>query len=257
MRLGFIGTGTISEAIIEGLIRAGHPVSAFLVSARGQAVSARLAGRHAQVRVMADNQAIIDGAEAVILAIRPQGARAVLSGLRFAPGQPVISLIAGLPAARLQGWIGAEAAISRAIPLPSVAEGHGVTAIHPPTPLAEALFGALGTVAPADTAEAFDAYAVGSAMMGTCFGLWQGVADWMQGQGVGAEDARAYLAGVFAGLARTCAGSEADFTELRLAHSTPGGINAQLYEVFAAEGGLDALRRGLDSVRARVGTGLD
>ena len=43
MKLGFIGTGVITEAIVVGLMEAEFPLSEIVVSARGAATAARLA----------------------------------------------------------------------------------------------------------------------------------------------------------------------------------------------------------------------
>ena len=43
MKLGFIGTGAITEAIVVGLMEAEYPLSEIVVSARGAATAARLA----------------------------------------------------------------------------------------------------------------------------------------------------------------------------------------------------------------------
>lgn len=253
-KLGFIGTGVITEAIITGLIRADWPVSEILVSRRGAAVSDRLARAHDRVRVCDANQTVVDEADLVVLAVRPQVAQAVLSELHFAPDQRVLSLIAMLPVARLQAWLGPSVVITRAIPLPSVAQCQGVTAIYPPVPEIAALFSALGTAFGADSEDAFDAYAVGSATMATCFGFFDTISDWMQARGVAPDAARGYLGGLFSGLAQTAAmAPEQGFDALRIGHSTPGGINEQCHDDVASAGGFAALTAALDRLALRVG----
>lgn len=253
-KLGFIGTGVITEAIINGMIRANWPTGEILVSRRGAETSHRLARAHGQIRICDDNQTIVDEADLIILAVRPQIAQEVLSGLRFASGQRVLSLIAMTPVARLQEWLGPQVAVTRAIPLPSVAQCQGVTAIYPPEPDIAAMFTALGTAFVTSTEAEFDAYAVASATMATSFGMLDTVSDWMLGQGVAQKAARAYLGGLFSGLAQTAAEApDQPFAVLREGHSTPGGLNEQCHDDMARAGGFNAMTMALDRLALRVG----
>ncbi|WP_420587509.1 pyrroline-5-carboxylate reductase [Ruegeria sp.] len=253
MRLGFIGTGVITEAVVTGLLAAEVDVTAIRVTERNRTISARLAAASDKVKVCANAQAVIDGSDLVFLAVRPQDAQAVLSPLRFAEGQHVCSLIATVTHEVLQDWIGTPVHLFRAIPLPSVAHHRGVTVLFPQDPVGEAMFGPLGTVVSARTVEEFDAFAAASAVMGTYFGVLGAAADWMQSNGIGQVDAQRYLSGVFSGLSHTTMEDrDKPYETLREEHSTPAGLNAQLFEVFANAGGPEALKAGLDSVMQRL-----
>ena len=56
---GFVGTGAITRAMVTGL-SAVDPAPEIVVSPRGAEASASLAGRFGNVRVAADNQAVVD-----------------------------------------------------------------------------------------------------------------------------------------------------------------------------------------------------
>lgn len=254
MKLGFIGTGVITEAIVTGLLATGWN-DEMILSERNRGISARLAAASPRVRVCSDNQDVIDACDLVVLAVRPQEAQAVITPLMFAAGQPVCSLIATVPAETLQDWIGTPVPIFRSIPLPSVAARNGVTALFPHDPLGEEIFSALGRVVSAQTIDEFDAFAVASSLMGTYFGILETATDWMCATGIAPDAAKSYLDGVFLGLARTsCTAEAAPFSELRVEHSTPGGLNEQMFDVFASSGGADALCTALESVAQRVRT---
>ncbi|WP_256369794.1 pyrroline-5-carboxylate reductase [Tropicimonas sp. IMCC6043] len=253
MKLGFIGTGAITEAIVTGLLRAQADVTEILVSERSSVISARLADASDRVRICSDNQDIVEGSELVVLAIRPQDAHAALSPLRFSEGQHVCSLIATVEAETLADWIGTPLDIFRAIPLPSVAALSGVTALFPYDPVGEKVFGPLGTVIGAKTLDEFDAYATASSLMGTYFGILELAAEWLRENGAERDAAQNYLNAVFLGLTKT--GSEADgtpFETLREEHSTPGGLNEQMFATFISSGGAAALTTALDAVADRV-----
>ncbi|MEZ5798449.1 MAG: pyrroline-5-carboxylate reductase [Paracoccaceae bacterium] len=252
MRLGFVGTGAIAEAMVQGVKGSDLADWPVTVSPRNAAVAARLA-QLPGVTVGADNQAVVDGADIVVLSVLPGQAEQVLRPLRFRDGQTLLSLVAATPHQALQGWLDRDLAVVRATPLPFAARQACVTPVFPPEPLAMRLFDALGAAVPVTTQAQFDGYSAGSAIMGTYFGLVDTAIDWLQAQGLPRADADAYMRSVFGNLGDVLrANPQATPEELRLDHSTPGGLNQQVHDRFTAAGGGDALRGALDSVMARL-----
>jgi pyrroline-5-carboxylate reductase len=100
--------------------------------------------------------------------------------------------------------------------------------------------------------EEFDLLAVGSAVMGSYFGILETVQGWLQAQGLPEVTARAYLGGLASCLGSVAEASPAGFATLREEYSTKGGLNEQVFRVFSEMGGKGALTGGLDSVLARV-----
>lgn len=94
MKYGFIGIGTLAEAIIDGLIGTKLSVDSVIVSPRNAQVSARLAARHGVVTIASHNQAVVDNSDMVFIAVRPQVVESVLTSLKFPKGQHVVSLVA-------------------------------------------------------------------------------------------------------------------------------------------------------------------
>lgn len=133
-----------------------------------------------------------------------------------------------------------------------MADHRTVTVLSAPSDRLSAIFDRLGGVVVAQSLQELDAFAVLTALMGTFYGLQEVATDWMEGQGVAAPDAQRFLSGLFLALARTTQESGKTYPELREAHSTPGGLNAQLFEVFDQSGGSEALRRAMGDVLARV-----
>lgn len=70
--IGFVGTGTIAEAMVES--RLAEPAHSFNihVSPRNAEFAARLAAKFDTLIAAADNQAVVDQSDIVIPAIRPQ-----------------------------------------------------------------------------------------------------------------------------------------------------------------------------------------
>ncbi len=131
--IGFIGTGAITEAMVRGLMAEPPAAARILVSPRNADTAARLAADFAAVEIAADNQAIVDAVDVVVLAIRPQIAEEVVRALTFREGQSVISLIAAVDRDAVAAWIGTSVRLTQAIPLPFVARRSGVTALFPRT----------------------------------------------------------------------------------------------------------------------------
>ena len=72
LRLGFVGTGVITEAVVTGLLATDLEIAEVHVTKRNQEVSARLAASSARVQVHASAQAVVDCSDLVFLAVRPQ-----------------------------------------------------------------------------------------------------------------------------------------------------------------------------------------
>lgn len=246
VRLGFVGTGNITAAMVEGL---GGGV---VLSPRGAAMAAELARRFPDVTVAASNQAVVDQCDTVVLAIRPQVAEEVVRALRFRAEQKVLSLVAATPVEEIRVWIGVDLPVIRAIPLPFVADRRCVTPILPPDPEVAALFNRLGQVVECRTQAEFDLLATGSALMGSYFGLLEFAQDWLVDRGLPKSAAKDYMAGLFANLGRVAEGSGKEFVALREEYSTKGGLNEQVFRVFREEGGVTALRVAMDQVLLRV-----
>lgn len=252
-RFGFIGTGMITEAIVTGILAGEGPFPDIVVSPRSAATAARLAALSPKVVVAADNQHVVDAADTVFLAIRPDVAEAVVRALRFRPDQRVVSLVATVDHAALQEWIGLPVDIVRAVPLPFVATHSGVTAIFPPDPAVEALFSDLGTAVACKTIEEYDLLAVASALMGSYFGILDHAVGWLEAKGMPQESARAYLASLFSSLSTVAANSpQTPLEDLRQEFSTKGGLNEQMFAVFRDGGGLKAMTQAMDSIFNRV-----
>ena len=250
MRLGFIGTGTITAHMVRGLKASGLAEWPIVLSPRNEAVAAELA-QLPGVMVAESNQAVVEGCDLLILAVRPQVAEAVIKPLATPANRPVISLIAGLHSATLADWTGAQD-IARAIPLPFVERLEGVTPVFPPAPAAMQIFAALGTALPVTDLAAYDAYAAGSALMGSYFGLLETASAWMVAQGLNDADTSAYLRGLFGSLGDVLRENPASFEQLRADHSTKGGLNEMIFQRFVQGGGGAAMDAALTAAFQRV-----
>jgi len=140
-----------------------------LLSPRNEDIAASLAARYRDVRVAADNQAVLDDCDTVMLAVRPQLAQQVLSELQFRRGHHVISLIATLSREEIATLTAPAERVTKALPMPMIAHRLGATIVCPPDPGVVALFGRLGKVIEVENSSEFDALSVATATYASYF----------------------------------------------------------------------------------------
>jgi len=253
MKVGFIGVGTITEAVVTGLCEAEIPGLSIVLSPRSVDRSRRLSGRYAAIEVAADNQQVLDRSELVFLAVRPQDAAAVLGALDFRRDLKVASFIATLSSAEMQRQVRPAAFIGRVAPVPPVARRTGPIAMCPPNRRLADLFDPIATVIPVSDEEQLDAFFSVSALMAPYFELLESVSAWLRARGVDPADADRYTGSLFRGIAEKSTQPKGEgFAELVEEHATRAGINEQLRRELLATGFYDRIQSGLDLIQARM-----
>jgi pyrroline-5-carboxylate reductase len=252
MRIGFIGAGTITRAIVTGMIRFKVPFDRIALSPRNADIAAQLATLDSRIEVCASNQAVLDTSDVVFLAIVPQIAPDVLGALTFDAHHHVISLIAGMSIGQIRGLVRRSAKVMRAVPLPAVAVGQGSTAICPRDEIAAALFAPLGKAVEVDDEHQFNALSAVTATMASFFALLEEQASWLVGQGLPYASARSFLSGYHVGLAHETTESNEPFSSMIGHASTPGGLNEQLCRELSERGTFAHYSEALDKIMRRV-----
>lgn len=251
-RVGFVGTGAISEAVVIGLCGLDNPPEEIIVSPRNAARAKMLAGRFSQVRIAGDNQGVVDGCDTVCLAVRPDVAEEIVGGLKFRAGQQIISIVAIVSLARWAQIVAPATDIVRMVPLPPIANHRGPIAMCPPNDKVAAVFGQMGALSQVETEDQMHALAAVTAMMGSYFGLMNHMARWLESRDVSPDAAQAYIASMCLALAQTGAEAQLDFAELIVEHSTPGGLNEQALRELDRAGWGQSILKVLDLVEDRM-----
>ncbi|MFW8637536.1 NAD(P)-binding domain-containing protein [Cribrihabitans pelagius] len=242
MRLGFIGCGTISSAVVRGLGGKGHEI---LVSERGRVHSAALAAECPEVTV-AGNQPVADGSDVVFLGLMAGQAAEVLGGLTFREGQQVISFMAGLALDEVAQLVAPARAAAIVLPFPAIARGGSPVLVLGDAVLAEGIFAPDNTVFALKDAGELDAYLCAQAVLSPVAGLLAQAGHWL---GTRVEDAAKGETFLRMLAATSLADSTAE--DLIAALNTPGGYN-QLLRVHMEAAGLGAeLASGLDRLSGR------
>ncbi|SAK45553.1 Pyrroline-5-carboxylate reductase [Caballeronia hypogeia] len=252
MRIGFIGAGAITRAIVTGMIDFDVPFTRVALSPRNAEIAAKLAELDSRVEVCESNQAVLDTSDVVCLAVIPQIASEVLGELEFDARHHVISFIAGMSLEKIGQLVRRSSGVTRAVPLPAVATGKGSTAICPPDDIAKALFAPLGEAVEVAGEHQFDALSAVTATMASFFALLEEQAQWLVGQGVPYASARSFLSGYHVGLAHETTQGTQPFADMIGHASTPGGLNEQLHRELSERGTFAHYAEALDRIMRRV-----
>jgi pyrroline-5-carboxylate reductase len=154
--IAVLGAGTMGQAILGGLVRAGHPRRLLWGTTRTRPAAESLA-RATGLRVTTDNVAAARAADVVVLALKPKTVAPVCRALHEARalkrGALVISIAAGVDTPTLSALLGPQFPIVRAMPNTPCAIGQGMTVLSPGPragashlALARKLFAPLGRV---------------------------------------------------------------------------------------------------------------
>lgn len=146
--------------------------------------------------VASDNQAAVDAADTVLLALRAADAPAVLGALTFRPHRRVISVMPSPDVAAISRLLGPVAEVSLGKPAVSVANRAGLTPVFPPGGAADELFDRLGSTLPVATEQVLDATSVASATVAVYFAYLTTISGWVTAQGLPPEHPRR-MAGPF------------------------------------------------------------
>ncbi|SEQ56733.1 pyrroline-5-carboxylate reductase [Devosia sp. YR412] len=255
MTTGFIGTGTITAAIIRGLAAAGW-TDPIVVSPRNAELSAALAAEHGFVEVARDNQEVVDRSTLVFIAVRPQVFDEAMAPLSFGNAAAVASLVPTISLDRLREVTGPGPALSRAVPLPFVEQLTGPTPIYPPGAACVPLFEKLGRAIVVEQEAQMDVLLAASGTMGSFFLLQAAIVDWMAAQGLDPTLARLYAGELVSGLALSAQiRPNQSFETLMDEFSTRGGLNEQLRKSLEQAGLRQHVGEGLTALLHRVQQG--
>jgi pyrroline-5-carboxylate reductase len=130
--LCFIGGGNMARSLIGGSIAHGFDPAQIVVSDPVLAQLESLQARYG-VRIARDNESAVHSAEVVVLAVKPQELRSVVTDVRSAllAGKPplLISVAAGIRAADIQRWAGGVPVV-RCMPNRPALHGCGITGLY-------------------------------------------------------------------------------------------------------------------------------
>jgi pyrroline-5-carboxylate reductase len=241
-RITFIGGGNMARSLVGGLIADGVP-PARLSAAEPDAARRAALQRDFGIEVHADNAAAAAPAGVVVLAVKPQVMRAAARSVAAAVaarGALVISIAAGIRTAELARWLGAGAAVVRAMPNTPALLGCGATVLYAPDgvapaqrELAESILRAVGSVSWVEQEAQMDAVtALSGSGPAYFFLLTEAMADAAADLGLPQELARLLAVETALGAARMALESDEPVDALRRRVTSPGGTTEAALEAL-------------------------
>lgn len=227
MKLGFIGTGIISSALVTGFCKAGIPDLHIWVSPRSRDKAAALHAAYPDIVTIAgQNQEVIDHADWIFAALLPDVAEGILSELTWPKEKKFINLVMTLSTVRAREIIGDREIIADVVPLTFAANRFGPAVIYPPVPEVCELMSYVSDAVPVETAQQMAILRAMSGMMSPYYMLISKLVDWCVANGLDEPSARSYVTGFYGALSKNAAVFDGPLEDLAR-EATPGGINYQ------------------------------
>ena len=250
MRLGFVGVGAISSAVVDALMTGPKAAELEIVlSPRGADRSARLASLYPRTTIAADNQAVLDACDIVFMGVLPGQMNDVCSELNFRADHTVVSLIAGMPPTTVATIVSPATSVTQMIPLPVIALHAGPLVVSPGIPVILDLFQGCGDLVVIDDESEILILSCASAAMSTFFEFQNTVINWSTGHGLDPEIAHAYATSLFKGLATEAMHAPtSELPEMPREHETPGGLNESVRNALMQAGMFTKLNEALEHI---------
>ncbi len=116
--VGFIGSGNMANALVQGLIGARLYRAVEIVASDVDARKRSSLKRKLGIAVTGDNAALVRDAQVIVLAVKPQIMDRVLADIREAvtPAKVFVSIAAGVSTAQIEDGLGGNARVVRVMP---------------------------------------------------------------------------------------------------------------------------------------------
>lgn len=261
-RIGFIGAGNMASALAGGLLARGWRAADISLS---DAWSAALVPHQQRgLFTTADNRELVERADVLVLAVKPQVMADVLkplAGLVQARQPLVISIAAGIPCASLERWLGGPLPVVRAMPNTPALVQTGATGLFANDRVsagqrasAESILGAVGLALWVDSEPLIDAVTAVSGS-GPAYFFYVMEAMMTAGRELGLDEktARALTLQTALGAAQMAITADVGPDELRRRVTSPGGTTERAIATFDEAGLRDIFARALAACAARGG----
>lgn len=249
-KLGFIGAGNMARSLVGGLIADGCDPALIQLS-DPEADQLQSLAQRLGVCILADNGAVAEAVDVLVLAVKPQVLPAVARELapRIAASRPlVISIAAGIRSSDLARWLGSDTPIVRAMPNTPALVQSGATGLFArpgvsaaQRDLAESILRAVGLTQWVEEEDQLDLVtALSGSGPAYFFLVMEALQEAATRQGLPAETARLLALQTAFGASRMALESAEDAATLRQRVTSPGGTTEQALQVLE-DGGLRRL----------------
>ena len=253
MKLGFIGTGKITSAVITGICSSNISYKKIIISHRNKSISSTLKKKFKKITISKDNQEIVNTCDWIFLSVIPTVGEKIIKDLKFRSSQIIISFISTITLAQLKKVIKVKAKIIRAIPLPPISLKKGPVPICPPNKKVKDFFNKIGTTVEIKNEKSSINFWTTSGMMAPFYELLRIMTDWLVKRGVKRDNAQKYITSLFLALSEDAVvNSKKDLKYLVKESQTPKGLNEQGVSELTKLGFYRQLEKTLNSIHKRL-----
>lgn len=260
MLIAFIGGGNMATALISGLVNPPRAHIKIRVSDPNEAARNHLASTF-RVETFTDSKAAVEGADVILLAVKPQIMPMVLDELKghVRPGQLVLSIAAGTTKDMIREHLGDDINVVRSMPNTPALIGHGITGVvagrncsREQRQQAEEILMAAGDVVWLAEESLMDAV---TAISGTgpayFFLLTEVLAEAAREMGLPGETADRLASVTCFGAGAMLASSPGEAAELRRRVTSPNGTTHAAMTLLKSEGYDELVKRAAEAARKR------
>jgi pyrroline-5-carboxylate reductase len=252
MILGFIGTGKISSSIIYGIFNSKLKIKRIYISSRNKNIAKKLTKKFKLVKILKDNQEIIDKSSTVFLAVTPKVGNQILTKLRFAKNKKIISLISTINLNELKKKT-KNTQIVRAIPLPPIEINKGPIVICPPNKKVKNFFKHLGSVIEVRSEKLSYKFWSTASIMASFYEILNISSNWLIKKGIRRNIANNYVSELFLSLSQDAVFKRSQgFKKLVQDSQTPNGLNMQVIRELKKDKFYNYFVKALDNANKRV-----
>jgi pyrroline-5-carboxylate reductase len=253
MKLGFIGTGKIASAVINGICTSSIPYKKIIISQRNKSISQSLKKKFKKITVSKDNQEIVNTCDWIFLSVTPTVGEKIIKDIKFKSNQTIISFISTITLAQLKKAIKVKATVIRAIPLPPISLKKGPVPICPPNKKVKDFFNKIGTTVEIKNEKSSINFWATSGMMAPFYELLRVMTDWLVKRGVKRDNAQKYITSLFLALSEDAViNSKKDLRYLVKESQTPKGLNEQGVKELTKTGFYKSLEKTLNTIHKRL-----
>lgn len=252
MNLGFIGTGKITSSIIYGIFKSKLKIKRIYISSRNKNIAKKLEKKFKIVKILKNNQDIINNSSTIFLAITPRVGNKILPKLKFTSNKKIISLISTINLKNLK-VITRNKNIVRAAPLPPIEINKGPIIICPPNKSAKLIFNSLGSVIEIKNEKLSCRFWSTSALMASFYEILNVSSSWLIKKGIKKNMADKYIAELFLALSEDAVLKQSKGYKKLVADSqTPNGLNMQVLKELKKNKFYLKFLKALENVNKRV-----
>ena len=252
MKLGFIGTGKIASSIIYGIFKSKLKINRIYISSRNRNIAKKISNKFRKVKVLKNNQEILDSSSVIILSVTPSVGQKILKNLSFNKNKTIISLISTIKLNDLKRSTRVKK-ICKAIPLPFIENKFGPIIVSPKNKIAKKIFSKLGFVIEINNERISYNFWSTSSMMAAYYEILNSITNWLVKKGVKQKIANNYIAELFFALSKDARiKKNMGFKKLVLESQTPKGLNMQVLNELKKENFYSKLIKSMNNVHQRI-----